>query len=108
MSEIEKRIESAMPDGARRVVDTIGGAGGRICLVGGSIRDLLLDLPVSPWLTSGLVKRIDWARATMRDMSSSLHFSALFPVRAFEFFSSLYISVRLGIEEGRYHSWARS
>jgi len=47
--EIEKRIAQLLPDGAERLVAQVRGAGGRICLVGGSIRDLLLGLEVHDW-----------------------------------------------------------
>jgi putative nucleotidyltransferase with HDIG domain len=42
-------IENAMPTGALRVVRRIRDAGGRICLVGGSLRDLALGLEIHDW-----------------------------------------------------------
>ena len=47
--EIEKRIAQLLPEGAERLVAQVRGSGGRICLVGGSIRDLLLGLEVHDW-----------------------------------------------------------
>ena len=42
-------IENAMPAGALRVIRRIRDAGGRVCLVGGSLRDLMLGLEVHDW-----------------------------------------------------------
>ncbi len=42
-------IENAMPAGALRLVRRIREAGGRVCIVGGSLRDLMLGLEVHDW-----------------------------------------------------------
>jgi poly(A) polymerase/tRNA nucleotidyltransferase (CCA-adding enzyme) len=47
--EIGGRIASQLPPGASRLTERIREAGGRICLVGGSIRDILLGLEVHDW-----------------------------------------------------------
>lgn len=47
--EATDRIADRLPGGATRTVERVLAAGGRICLVGGSIRDILLGLEVHDW-----------------------------------------------------------
>lgn len=42
-------VPSLLPHGAARMVRRVRDAGGRICLVGGSIRDILLGIEVHDW-----------------------------------------------------------
>jgi tRNA nucleotidyltransferase (CCA-adding enzyme) len=49
MDERLKDIRKRLPAGAHRVAERLLGAGGRACLVGGSIRDLLLGAAVKDW-----------------------------------------------------------
>jgi tRNA nucleotidyltransferase (CCA-adding enzyme) len=42
-------ITDAMPAGALRLIARVRDAGGRICLVGGSLRDMMLGLEVHDW-----------------------------------------------------------
>ncbi|MFB3909525.1 MAG: CCA tRNA nucleotidyltransferase [Candidatus Eisenbacteria bacterium] len=49
IAELAGRVEQELPAGAREVVRRVTGAGGRICLVGGSIRDLLLGGEAHDW-----------------------------------------------------------
>lgn len=49
MQEKIDRIEERLPPGARRVASRIHSAGGRVCLVGGSLRDLLLGGDAKDW-----------------------------------------------------------
>ena len=49
MNEKLQVVEERIPDGARQVARRIHDAGGRACLVGGSIRDLLLGGDAKDW-----------------------------------------------------------
>lgn len=49
MMELARRIDASLPAGARRIAEVIRSAGGRACLVGGSLRDLMLDRPAKDW-----------------------------------------------------------
>lgn len=46
---LREMIENAMPAGAMRLVRRIHDAGGRICLVGGSLRDQMLGIGIHDW-----------------------------------------------------------
>jgi tRNA nucleotidyltransferase (CCA-adding enzyme) len=48
-SPLREAIENAMPAGAMRLVRRIHDAGGRICLVGGSLRDQMLGIEIHDW-----------------------------------------------------------
>jgi poly(A) polymerase/tRNA nucleotidyltransferase (CCA-adding enzyme) len=49
MDETTVSLEESLPTGARRVSERIRAAGGRACLVGGSVRDLLLGGTAKDW-----------------------------------------------------------
>jgi len=47
--DLSRRVERQLPEGALRVVSRLLEAGGRVCLVGGSIRDIWLGQEVHDW-----------------------------------------------------------
>jgi poly(A) polymerase/tRNA nucleotidyltransferase (CCA-adding enzyme) len=48
-SDEKKRLQGSVPEGVRRILDWARAARGRVVVVGGSVRDLLLDRPGNDW-----------------------------------------------------------